>query len=114
MIPILFYVSGFICLVILTFAGVVWFEQLARNLHSKVRESDRQHSIAATLRLIFISLATAEDTSDSSVVNYVLELKATSVYDYLTNRALEAEVDLAFAEFLPRNRPGFKAKEPVS
>jgi hypothetical protein len=114
MIQILFYVSGFICVVILTFTGVVWFEQIARNLQREVRESGQQHGIADTLRLMFISLATAEKPSEGNVAIHALELKATSVYDYLTNSSLQAEVDLAFAEFLPRNRPGFKPKEPVS
>jgi hypothetical protein len=114
MIQILFYVSGFVCIVILTFTGLVWFEQLARNLQWKLRESDPQHALAATLRLIFISLATGEETSDGNVAIHTLELKTTSVYDYLTNPSLQVEVDLAFADFLPRNRPGFRRKEPVS
>jgi nitrate reductase gamma subunit len=113
MIQVLFYVSGTICIVILTFTGLVLFEWLARNLHRQIRASHREHDTAATLRLIFISLGGAGETSNGGVASYVLELKTVSVYDYLTNSPLQAEVDLALAEFL-FYRPGFKAREPQS
>ena len=111
MIQMLFYISGILCIVMLTFAGLASFERLRSNLLLRVQSAD---SIANILRLIFISHAGDSEATDRNVVKHALELKTISVYDYLTNPPLQAEVDLALAEFLPRNRPDFKAREPQS